>query len=144
MLLGKIISENQPLAQNKQLHLLFDAPAKPAIILSDRQFMTRIVENLLSNAIKYSPAGKNTWLSLQEEKDQVQIKVKDEGVGIAKEELKNLFTKYSHISAKPTAGEESTGLGLSIVKRLVDELNGKITMESEPGKGSVFTVIFNK
>jgi signal transduction histidine kinase len=70
--------------------------------------------------------------------------VRDEGLGIDKEELPLLFSKYSKLSPKPTAGEASTGLGLAIVKRIVDELNGKIFCESEPGKGSLFTVILKK
>jgi signal transduction histidine kinase len=74
----------------------------------------------------------------------VSIIVQDEGLGIPKEELPNLFSKYSKISTQPTAGEASTGLGLSIVKRIVEELNGRITCESEPGKGSLFTVVLRK
>jgi signal transduction histidine kinase len=68
------------------------------------------------------------------------ITVSDEGVGIPKEELPYLFTKYSRISSTPTDGENSTGLGLSIVKRLVEELNGSISCTSEEGAGTTFKV----
>jgi signal transduction histidine kinase len=70
--------------------------------------------------------------------------VRDEGVGIDKEELPYLFSKYSKLSSRPTDGEGSNGLGLSIVKRIVEEINGRITCESEVGKGSVFTVLLKK
>jgi len=104
----------------------------------------RIVENLVSNAIKFSPQGRNVWVAISEEGDMVHIKVRDEGQGIEEDELPLLFSKYSKLSSKPTAGEASTGLGLSIVKRIVEELNGKIYCESEAGKGSLFTVILKK
>jgi signal transduction histidine kinase len=112
--------------------------------VSDKQLVSRICENLFSNAIKYSLPGRNVWISLSGTHDAVNIKVKDEGVGIPQEELPNLFSKYSKISTTPTAGESSTGLGLSIVKRIVEELNGSVFCESEPGKGSLFTVVLKK
>jgi signal transduction histidine kinase len=81
---------------------------------------------------------------VSDEQDAISIKIRDEGVGIDREELPYLFSKYSKISSRPTDGEPSNGLGLSIVKRIVEEINGKITCVSEPGKGSLFTVILKK
>ena len=94
--------------------------------------------------IKYTPAGKNVWVNVTDEQDAVSIKVRDEGVGIEKEELPYLFSKYSKLSSRPTDGEASNGLGLSIVKRIVEEINGRIHCESELGKGSLFTVLLKK
>ena len=68
--------------------------------------------------------------------------MKDLGPGISREEQRNLFQKYGKTSATPTSGEVSTGLGLSIVKRIMDELGGKVSVESEEGKGSTFSLIF--
>jgi signal transduction histidine kinase len=134
----------KPMAAKKDIRLHVDATGKKLFILSDRYLVSRIFENLLSNAIKYTPPGKNVWISIGDEQDAVSIKVKDEGVGINKEELPYLFSKYSKISSQPTDGEGSNGLGLSIVKRIVEEINGRITCESEVGKGSVFTVFLKK
>ncbi len=134
----------RPAAGNKSIQLHADTPGKSVYVLSDKQLVHRIVENLVSNAIKFSPKGRNVWVGISEEGDRVHIKVRDEGQGIEKDELPLLFSKYSKLSAKPTAGEASTGLGLSIVKRIVEELNGKILCESEAGKGSLFTVILKK
>ena len=140
----EVIDSFRPMAARKDIHLHAEMPGKNLFLLSDKQLVARICENLLSNAIKYTPHGKNVWISISEEQDAVSIKVRDEGVGIEKDELPYLFSKYSKISSKPTDGEVSTGLGLSIVKRIVQEINGKIFCESEPGKGSLFTVVLRK
>lgn len=133
-----------PAAARKEIALHLECPNRSIYFLSDRQLLGRMLENLLSNAIKYTAEGKNVWMSISEEKDAVSIRVRDEGVGISQEELPHLFSKYSKISSRPTAGEASTGLGLAIVKRICEELNGKISCESLPGKGSVFTVVLKK
>ena len=139
-----LIEDFQPQASKKNIRLHLDTPSRPFYLLSDRQLLTRMLENLLSNAIKYTNAGKHVWISVAEEKDAVQIKVRDEGVGIGENELPYIFAKYSKISSQPTNGETSTGLGLAIVKRIVEELNGQISCESLRDKGSVFTVLLKK
>jgi pentatricopeptide repeat protein len=140
----EVVDSFRPVAARKEIHIHAEMPDKELYLLSDKQLVTRICENLLSNAIKYTPKGRNVWISISEEQDAISIKVRDEGVGIEKEELPFLFSKYSKISSQPTDGEPSNGLGLSIVKRIVQELNGKIFCESEVGKGSLFTVIIRK
>jgi signal transduction histidine kinase len=140
----EVIDSFRPLARKKNIQLHTEMPGKRLYLLSDKQLVARICENLLSNAIKYTPQGKNVWVSINEEQDAVSIKIRDEGVGIKKDELPYIFSKYSKISSRPTDGEMSTGLGLSIVKRIVQEINGKIFCESEPEKGSLFTVILKK
>lgn len=140
----EVIDNFKPIAAKKNISLHTDFTGKKLFILSDRFLINRICENLLSNAIKYTSNGKNVWMSISDEQDSISIKIRDEGVGIDKEELPYLFSKYSKISSLPTDGESSNGLGLSIVKRIVEEINGRITCESEPGKGSVFTVILKK
>ncbi|MCS3799932.1 ATP-binding protein [Niastella sp. OAS944] len=139
----EMVENFKPMANRKRI-VLHTEIGKKLFILSDRYLVSRICENLLSNAIKYTPQGRNVWLQLNEDVDTISLKVRDEGVGIDKEELPYLFSKYSKISSRPTDGEGSNGLGLSIVKRLVEEINGRITCESEVGKGSVFTVVLKK
>lgn len=139
----EMVDNFKPMAQKKRI-VLHTEIGKKLFILSDRYLVSRICENLLSNAIKYTPQGRNVWLHLNEDQDTISIKIRDEGVGIDKEELPYLFSKYSKLSSRPTDGEASNGLGLSIVKRLVEEINGRITCESEVGKGSVFTVLLKK
>lgn len=139
-----VLDNFQPAADKKNIRLHLECPKKSLYFLSDPQLLNRMVENLLSNAIKYTHEGKNVWMSVSEERDAVSIKVRDEGVGIEKDELPHLFSKYSKISSQPTNGEPSTGLGLSIVKRICEELNGQISCESKPGEGSIFTVVLKK
>jgi signal transduction histidine kinase len=139
-----IVTDFRSSASQKNINLHFETADTHVYLISDKQLVSRICGNLFSNAIKYSAPGKNVWISLAGTHDAVSIKVKDEGVGIEKDELPNLFSKYSKISSLPTNGEASTGLGLSIVKRIVQELNGDVYCESEPGRGSLFTVVLKK
>jgi signal transduction histidine kinase len=139
-----VLDEFQQTAVKKGITLHLETPPKSIYFLSDRHLLTRMLENLLSNAIKYTQPGRNVWMSVSEDKDAVSIKIRDEGVGIEPDELPHLFSKYSKISTQPTNGEPSTGLGLSIVKRICEELNGKISCESRPGEGSIFTVVLKK
>jgi signal transduction histidine kinase len=140
----QVIDGFRRVAAEKNIQLHSELPGKKLYILSDRQLVSRICANLLSNAIKYTPRGKNVWMSVNDLQDAISIRIRDEGVGIEKEELPYLFSKYSKISSQPTEGEPSTGLGLSIVKRIVEEINGKIFCESQPGEGTLFTVILKK
>ena len=142
--LDDIVHMYHPQAQQKDITMTYVATTDPIMLISDRYIVSRICENLLSNAIKFTPRGKKILVSLLDTAEEVHIKVEDEGVGIAKEDIPYLFSKYRKISSMPTEGEYSSGLGLSIVKRLVEELNGKILCESEPGKGSLFTVVLQK
>lgn len=143
-LFKELHQQYESMAAEKQVQLHTQPAAGPVMLLTDREMLRRIGENLLSNAIKYTGAGRQAWLRLLNEEQVIRIVVEDQGAGIAKEELPLLFNKYGTLSSTTTAGESSTGLGLSIVKRLVDELNGEIQVESEPGRGSTFTVILKK
>lgn len=142
--LEDVINIHRPQARQKEIEIIYTHNGKPVEFMCDRYMLNRIFENLLSNAIKFSPRGNNVFVQLEYTPDNIVIKVIDEGVGIAPEDVPYIFSKYSKISSMPTEGEYSTGLGLSIVKRLVDELNGKILCESQLNKGSIFTVTFPK
>ena len=131
-------------AQTKNIKIHFEPSAEKVSLLSDKHLIIRILENLLSNAIKYSNPESQVWVSVQELSDKIQLKIKDEGVGIDSKDVPKLFTKYGVAASKPTAGESSTGLGLSIVKRILDEIGGDIHCQSELGKGTEFTVRFEK
>ncbi|RYD62084.1 MAG: ATP-binding protein, partial [Verrucomicrobiaceae bacterium] len=97
---------------------------------------------LLSNAIKFTPPGGTVRLEWVLERDEAGFEVSDTGPGFAAEDLPKIFSRYARMSARPTGGETSTGLGLSMVKRLVDEEGGRVRLVSEPGEGAVFRISF--
>jgi signal transduction histidine kinase len=107
---------------------------------TDRHALWQIMDNLISNAVKYSPQEQNIEISCQLTPDGIEIIVLDHGPGIAPHEMGLLFKKFSRLSARPTAGEHTTGLGLSIVKKLVEAMYGSIRCESQFGHGSRFIV----
>jgi PAS domain S-box-containing protein len=108
----------------------------------DAERLQRVLANLISNAIKYSPIGGKISVLVNRERNKTVIRIADEGAGLSPEDLGRLFGRFQRLSAKPTAGESSTGLGLSIVKRIIDMHGGQVTAESGgPGHGSTFTVV---
>lgn len=111
------------------------------IILADKQKLKEVFENLVSNAIKYSPLQRKITIRITPKNSKAIIHVEDEGLGLSKEDLTKIFGKYQKLSARPTNNETSTGLGLFIVKKIIENHNGEITVTSELGKGSTFTTI---
>jgi len=111
-------------------------------IRGEKERIKIVIENLLSNAIKYSPLNRNIILSVERLGKNVVLSVKDEGSGFSEEDKKKMYEKFKRLSSKPTAGESSTGIGLSIVKNIVEMHRGKIWLESKEGEGSIFFVSF--
>jgi signal transduction histidine kinase len=108
-------------------------------VLYDRNALDRVVSNLVSNAIKYSPANTEIAISFKRSPGKLELIVKDQGLGMTQEDLQNVFGEYQRLSATPTGGESSIGLGLSITKKLVKEMGGEVSVLSEgKNKGSEF------
>lgn len=114
------------------------------VVMADKIHITQIFENLLSNAVKFSPKNSKVKVRCMIREGKVRVEVQDQGAGILPEEMSLLFMKYQKLSARPTAGEKSTGLGLSIVKQYVEAMKGRVWCESEPGKGATFIVTFDQ
>jgi two-component system, sensor histidine kinase and response regulator len=108
----------------------------------DHHRVGQAVDNLISNAIKYSPYGANIYLVLMVENGFVKFSVRDEGPGIPAVERPLLFREFHRLSIRPTGGETSTGLGLSITKKIMEAHGGAIEVESHERKGSTFTLVF--
>jgi signal transduction histidine kinase len=146
LLLKKMIDDFSIAAAAKEIKINFESNDERVILKTDGSSLTEIIENLLSNAVKYSPYGKTVHVRcFTENKDSIDnavIEITDEGQGFTEEDKKSVFQKFARLSAKPTGGEHSTGLGLSIVKKLTDILGGEVTFESEVNQGSTFRLTF--
>jgi signal transduction histidine kinase len=116
--------------------------------------LPQVLDNLISNALKYSPHGKNVFVRITKTEVQtvndddesvrvfsyIRFAVQDEGPGLSALDKEKLFQKFTRLSARPTGGEYTTGLGLSIVKKMVEAMHGRVWCESEFGKGATFIV----
>jgi two-component system OmpR family sensor kinase len=111
-----------------------------AIIIGDRDRLKQVLLNLVDNAIKYTPQGGEVTLSLTKDSTWVKIAVQDTGIGIAPDHIPNLFDRFYRVDKARSRDAGGSGLGLAIAKSVVEAHNGKITVESEVGKGSTFTV----
>lgn len=127
-------------AKNKGISLVFDTDIEEKIIACDPEQIERIVLNLLSNAIKFTRKGGHILVSLSDLNDKIQISVKDDGIGIPKDKQKSIFNRFEQVDKSLTREYEGSGIGLSIVKALVEKHNGTITLNSELGKGSEFII----
>lgn len=130
-------------AEQKSITLHFDFEGTGQVF-GDEHAIKQVLDNIISNAVKYSPPNKNIWVTVRDVRKQhygyVQVSVRDEGPGLSEEDKVRLFGKFARLSAQPTGGEHSTGLGLSIVKRFVEEMKGQVWCESTLGTGARFII----
>jgi signal transduction histidine kinase len=152
----KVVQDWQPKATTKTIKVHFDNQAPEKFFMGDPNILHQILENLVSNAVKYSPPVRNVWVRIASSdvssfagqqanggaQQFVRVEIQDEGPGLTSEDKTNLFGKFARLSAQPTGGEHSTGLGLSIVKKLVEAMQGRVWCESKPNKGATFIVEF--
>lgn len=137
---GFVVQDYHSRASAKDITLEF-SDATDAKVFADESMTIQVIENLVSNAVKYSPHGKRVFVRIvASSPSTTQIEIQDEGPGISTEDQAKLFGKFVRLSARPTGDEHSTGLGLSIVKKMVEVMNGKVWCESELGKGATFIV----
>jgi signal transduction histidine kinase len=138
-------------AELKTITLHLNAPETLPMAQVDFTAFVQVFDNLLSNAVKYSPHGKNVFIRLEPAvrtladettEPTVRVTVQDEGPGLSDDDKTKLFGKFARLSAKPTGGEHSTGLGLSIVKKMVEAMSGRVWCESVLGAGAAFIIEF--
>ncbi len=144
-LISEVLAELDPIIRRSKLEIITDLPKDLKPIHSDRQKVKQILLNLLSNAIKFTPEGsvKITARPLQPSK-LVSISVADTGIGIAPEDHQRIFEDFKQLDNSPTRAYGGTGLGLSICRRLADIIGGEITVRSQIGKGSMFTLTLSQ
>jgi signal transduction histidine kinase len=137
----RAVENHRPQARRKEQTLTLDVVATDDLrVQADPSRLREMMSNLLTNAIKYSPLGRPIHVSVRRRGEDVQFAVRDEGPGLSETEQNHLFQPFKRLSPKPTAGEPSSGLGLSIVKQLIELHGGRVGVESRRGRGSTFTL----
>jgi len=127
-------------AEKKGQQIHFETSDDDFRIEADERKLREAMSNLVSNAVKYSPKGADIEVEVLRAGNEVNFIVRDEGPGLSDQERKNLFAPFQRLSPEPTAGEASSGLGLYIVKQLVELHDGHVWVESEVGEGSIFGI----
>jgi signal transduction histidine kinase len=143
-IVGNLVEDRKALAQSHNLELSLRLCPGALITMADEKMLSQAVTNLLANATNYTPAGGHIRVStLLEEKGSqhtIVISVTDTGLGLNPEDKERLFDRFFRGAAAQSTGSAGTGLGMSIVKEIVDRHKGRITVESEPGRGSTFSL----
>jgi signal transduction histidine kinase len=124
----------------KNLSLIFDTEVEEKIISCDLDKIERIMLNLLSNAVKFTPEGGGIYVNMYEKEDRIVISVKDTGIGIPPEMQNTIFDRFVQVDKTTSRNNEGSGIGLSLVKSLVEMHGGNISLTSESGKGSEFII----
>jgi len=142
LLLQSLMENYQEQAKLKKIRLEFKSKVEKVIVYADRIATNQVLDNLISNALKYSPIGKTVTIQLNCQQNCVFFMVQDQGPGLSDKDKSKLFGKFARLTPRPTGDEHSTGLGLFIVKKLMDSMGGSIQCESELGKGCIFIAEF--
>ncbi|TXT57757.1 MAG: putative Histidine kinase [Candidatus Thorarchaeota archaeon] len=135
----RCVKLNQLIADKKEITIIFRQEGDIPELMMDVSKIDQVINNLISNAIKYSPENTTIIITLWSQNGKVIVDVADEGQGIPKDELGQIFTPYGKTTAKTTGGEKSIGLGLIIVKKIVEAHKGTIMVRSEPQNGATFS-----
>lgn len=134
------VEEYRERASAKSITLHFSSTEEHINVIADEASLHTVLENLISNAIKYSPFEKNVYIQVGREGGMARCDVQDEGPGFSEEDQLRLFGKYARLTPKPTGGEHSTGLGLSIVKRMIEAMRGHVWCNTKLGEGATFSI----
>jgi len=139
VLIEESLSAHRDAAEKKQIRLVMEQPEVLPQVVVDRERIAEVANNLVSNGVKYTHPGGEVHVGFEVADGEVITHVRDTGQGLSEEDLKTIFRTFRRLSARPTGGESSTGLGLTIVKRLVEIHGGRVWVSSEKGKGSTFS-----
>lgn len=139
---GEAIDSIIPRAKEKSIEVETHAGAEEIQLTVASWVVEQVVHNLLENAVKFTPANGKVEIRSYRRVNTWVLEIADDGPGFSEDDRKRLYRRYAQLSARPTAGEPSSGLGLSIVKRLVEQEGGTIELTSTPGQGAVFVVSF--
>jgi len=125
-------------AKRKEIVLRREFTETGTMVMADPIALNQVLDNLISNSVKFSPPGREILVSVGAGRNHAECRVRDQGPGFTEQDKSRLFQRYARLSAKPTGGEPSSGLGLSIARKLARAMNGSLTCESNAGEGAVF------
>jgi two-component system sensor histidine kinase/response regulator len=137
---SNVVKQYLEAARRKNLKIQTFFPPENALVIADALALAQVLDNLLSNAVKFSPTGKKIFVAVRPAGGHVECSIRDEGPGFTPGDKEKMFRRYGRLSARPTGGEPSTGLGLSIVRKLMQAMNGELSFESEHGQGAAFVI----
>jgi len=138
MVIEDVVTRNKPAAQKKKMTLFTELPNDLPEVEMDAQKIDEVLDNLISNAIKFTHEGGTVRVKAYKELRDIVVEVSDNGLGLSEEDVAKAFRRGQKLSASPTGGESSTGMGLWIVKKIIDAHHGKVWIKSILGKGSTF------
>ena len=134
------IEQHVEMARRKKIKIESQLPAATLMVPADIFALDQVLDNLLSNALKFSPSEKTVFVTVRSTPSHAECIIRDEGPGFTAEDKTRMFRRYGRLSARPTGGEPSTGLGLSIVRKLIRAMGGELGFESTAGNGSTFII----
>jgi two-component system sensor histidine kinase/response regulator len=137
---SRSVRQVQDAARRKRLVVRASLPGEGTLVQADPDALNQVLDNILTNAVKFSPLGKQISVVVRPAPGYVECHVQDQGYGFTPDDKTRMFRRYQRLSARPTAGESSIGLGLSIVKKLVDAMCGDLLCESSAGGGARFSI----
>ncbi len=142
--LGRLIDDNvrawMPTARQRRTELSWSRPVEPLVAMVDGRELGKVIRNLLSNAIKFTPTGGSIEVDLSRVGDEIQLRVSDSGVGMEEEVLAKIFRPFFQVDGSSTRSVAGTGLGLALVKTIVERHTGSISATSTPGEGTSMTM----
>jgi len=141
-LIKTVANEFRRIVKSRQQNLIVRGATEPVMVNVDVMRLRMALDNLIDNASKYSEPGTSVLIKLRTDHANAYLDVTDRGVGIASEDMPKLFQKFSRIDNPRSILVGGNGLGLYLVRRIIDAHSGDVTVESEPGKGTTFTVQF--
>lgn len=141
-ILENLCANYNKIAQTKGIVVKFEKPVEQYIAWIDEHLAEQILDNLLSNAIKYSPFGKKVFVKIYRDESMIYCDIQDQGQGLSNLDQTKLFNKFTRLTPQPTNKEHSIGMGLFIVKKLIETLNGQVWCKSQLNQGTIFTVAF--
>jgi len=134
------VSQRQPAADQKKVQISMSIPAQACMVMADQTYLSQAVINLVDNAIKYSPNGGMVWVNLERKGREVIVTVTDQGIGLTEVDKAHLFQEFYRSPEARKAAHEGTGLGLVLVKKVIESYGGSVEADGGPGKGATFHI----